>query len=30
VILKPLPKLPAWHKGKGDKGWIFADEIFLN
>ena len=30
VILKPLPKLPAWHKGKGDKGWIFTDEIFLN
>ena len=30
VILKPVSKLPVWHKGKGDKGWIFTDEIFLN
>ena len=30
VILKPVSKLPVWHKGKGDKGWIFADEVFLN
>ncbi len=30
VILKPVPKLPAWHRGKGDKGWIFVDEVFLN
>ena len=30
VILKPVAKLPAWHRGKGDKGWIFVDEVFLN
>ena len=30
VILKPLSKLPAWHKGKGDKAWIFVDEVFWN
>ena len=30
LILKPVGKLPAWHKGKGDKGWIFADEVFFN
>lgn len=30
LILKPLPKLPVWHRAKGDKGWIFVDEVFLN
>ncbi len=30
VILKPVSKLPAWHRGKGEKGWIFVDEVFLN
>lgn len=30
IILKPVSKLPSWHRGKGDKGWIFVDEIFLN
>jgi hypothetical protein len=30
VIMKPVSKLPVWHRGKGDKGWIFADEIFIN
>ncbi|MEO6638647.1 MAG: FN3 associated domain-containing protein, partial [Ginsengibacter sp.] len=30
VIVKPISKLPAWHRGKGDKGWIFVDEVFLN
>ncbi|TAD86996.1 MAG: hypothetical protein EAY75_06730 [Bacteroidetes bacterium] len=22
--------LPAWHPGKGDKGWFFVDEVFVN
>jgi hypothetical protein len=30
VVLVPVNKLPAWHPGKGDKGWVFVDEIFLN
>lgn len=30
LIVKPVSKLPAWHKGKGDKGWFFTDEVFLN
>ena len=30
VILRPVSKLPVWHRGKGDKGWIFTDEIFVN
>ncbi len=30
LIVKPVSKLPSWHRGKGDKGWIFSDEIFLN
>jgi len=30
VIAVPVAKLPVWHPGKGDKGWVFADEIFVN
>jgi uncharacterized membrane protein len=30
VIGKPVQKLPSWHPGKGDKGWFFVDELFLN
>lgn len=30
IIAKNLPKLPAWHRGKGDKGWFFIDEVFFN
>ncbi len=30
ILSKPLPRLPAWHRGKGDKAWIFMDEIFVN
>jgi uncharacterized membrane protein len=30
VIAVPVAKLPAWHPGKGDKGWIFTDEVFIN
>jgi hypothetical protein len=29
LIINPVPKLPAWHSGKGQKGWIFLDEIFF-
>lgn len=30
LIMKPVSKLPQWHPGKGDKGWAFIDEIFIN
>lgn len=30
VIATPVLKLPKWHPGKGDKGWIFTDEVFVN
>jgi hypothetical protein len=29
IIAKPVSKLPSWHSGKGDKGWIFVDEVFF-
>lgn len=30
LIVRPVGKLPNWHPGKGDKGWVFLDEVFLN
>ena len=30
VVAKPLNPIPAWHKGAGGKGWIFADEIYID
>lgn len=30
IVVQPVTKLPAWHPGKGDKGWVFMDEIFFN
>ena len=30
IKVNTVTKLPAWHPGKGDKGWVFIDEIFLN
>jgi len=30
IIAKNVSKLPAWHPGKKEKGWIFIDEIFFN
>jgi uncharacterized membrane protein len=30
VIAVPMSKLPVWHPGKGDKGWVFVDEVFVN
>lgn len=30
VIAVPVPKLPLWHPAKGQKGWVFVDEIFVN
>jgi hypothetical protein len=30
VVAVPVDKLPKWHPSKGQKGWIFTDEIFVN
>lgn len=30
LVAKPLSKLPAWHPGKGEKAWVFVDEVFVN
>ena len=30
IIAKNVSKLPSWHPGKGEKAWIFIDEIFFN
>jgi hypothetical protein len=30
LLLKPVAKLPQWHQGKGQKGWVFVDEVFVN
>lgn len=29
ITATPLGRLPDWHPGKGDKGWIFTDEVFF-
>lgn len=29
IIARPLSRLPNWHPGKGDRGWVFLDEIFI-
>ena len=29
VVAKPVAKLPQWHSGKGKKGWVFIDELFI-
>ena len=30
IVARNVSKLPTWHPGKGEKGWIFIDEIFFN
>jgi hypothetical protein len=30
IIAIPVGSIPAWHAGKGQKAWVFADEIFVN
>jgi hypothetical protein len=29
-VAKPVKHLPKWHPGKGEKGWIFIDEVLVN
>lgn len=30
LIVKPVSKLPRWHPGKGERGWVFMDEVMVN
>lgn len=30
VVARPVAKLPTWHPGKGQSGWVFVDEILFN
>ncbi len=30
VVAVPLEKIPAWHKNKGNRGWVFMDEVLVN
>ncbi|HKZ67067.1 MAG TPA: FN3 associated domain-containing protein, partial [Chitinophagaceae bacterium] len=30
IIGNPVSKLPRWHPGKGEKAWIFIDEVLVN
>ena len=27
IEAQPVSKLPAWHRGAGDQGWVFVDEV---
>ena len=29
LVVEPNQKLPIWHRGKGEKGWFFIDEVLL-
>jgi uncharacterized membrane protein len=29
LIAKPVAKLPSWHNSKGERGWLFVDEVFF-
>ena len=29
IHIEPVEKLPQWHSGKGQRGWIFIDEVFF-
>jgi uncharacterized membrane protein len=30
VIARPVARIPSWHGGKGEKAYVFVDEIFVN
>lgn len=30
IKAQAVTSLPSWHPGKGEKGWFFTDEIFVN
>lgn len=30
IVALPVNKLPFWHSGKGEKAWLFMDELLFN
>ncbi len=30
LVVSPVERLPKWHSGKGEKGWIMVDEVFFH
>ncbi|GAB2777831.1 chitobiase/beta-hexosaminidase C-terminal domain-containing protein [Rhabdobacter roseus] len=30
VVAKPVGKLPPWHSRRGERAWVFVDELFVN
>lgn len=30
VVAHPVERLPSWHPAKGERGWVFIDEILVN
>ncbi|KAA0988898.1 chitobiase/beta-hexosaminidase C-terminal domain-containing protein [Dyadobacter aurulentus] len=30
VLAKPLSKIPGWHTGKGEKAWVFVNEVIVS
>jgi uncharacterized membrane protein len=29
IVGRPIAKLPDWHSGKGERAWLFVDEVFF-
>lgn len=29
LVAYPISRMPAWHAGAGDKGWVFSDEVLF-
>ncbi|MEO5977589.1 MAG: FN3 associated domain-containing protein [Chryseolinea sp.] len=29
IVATQVPALPKWHSGKGERGWVFIDEMFI-
>ncbi|MEJ7646858.1 MAG: FN3 associated domain-containing protein [Chryseolinea sp.] len=29
LVVRQVPRLPEWHDGKGERSWVFIDELFF-
>ena len=29
LVANKHPQIPDWHNGKGERGWLFVDELFF-